>query len=121
MPKILVVDDEVSLRFLIVETLEDKGYEIFEAKDGSDALETLKNITPDLLILDVMMPGMTGYEVLERIKDAKGSMKVMLLTAKAQNVDREKGIAAGADFFFTKPFSPLELATYVYEILKNNT
>ncbi|WP_160673885.1 response regulator [Clostridium sp. C8-1-8] len=118
MRKILIADDEISLRFLISETLEDDDSEIYQAKDGQEALELVYEKKPDLLILDVMMPKLTGYEVIEKLGSDKGDMKIMLLTAKAQLSDREKAMESGADYFLTKPFSPMELLDKVDNIFE---
>ncbi|QAA35316.1 response regulator transcription factor [Clostridium manihotivorum] len=118
MRKILIADDEISLRFLISETLDDDDSEIYQAKDGQEALELVYEKKPDLLILDVMMPKLTGYEVIEKLGTDKGNMKIMLLTAKAQLSDREKAMESGADYFLTKPFSPMELLDKVDNIFQ---
>lgn len=119
MKRILIVDDERPLRMLISGTLEIGDYEIFEADNGVDALELIKKEVPDLVILDVMMPGMTGYEVCKRIKTNPdlANIKVLILTAKGQQSDQEAAWEAMADFYLAKPFSPLNLLTMVEEIL----
>jgi CheY-like chemotaxis protein len=117
---ILIVDDQDELRKLVRMTLECTDYELHEAKDGQIALELAKQIQPDLVILDVMMPGdVDGYQVCDKLKQ-DGSEKtpyVMLLTAKGQMSDLEKGIRAGADNYLIKPFSPLELIELVENAL----
>ena len=116
--KILVADDEGALRLLITGTLEIGDYEIIEADNGLQALELVKLENPDLLILDVMMPGMTGYEVCKRVKtnpDIKDT-KVLILTAKGQQTDKEAAWEAMADFYLAKPFSPMQLYSLVDDI-----
>lgn len=118
MYKILVADDEKALRLLISGTLEIGDYDILEADNGIEALELVKKEKPDLVILDVMMPGMTGYEVCKRIKTNPdiADTKVLILTAKGQQSDKEAAWEALADFYLAKPFSPMDLLSMVKEI-----
>ena len=114
MPTVLIVDDEQHIRLLIEQTLEeleDEGVELITARDGEEALDAVANQRPDLVFLDVMMPKRDGYEVCRAIKGdpVTASTTVFLLTAKGQAVDREQGLAAGADEYLTKPFDPDEL------------
>lgn len=119
MKKILIVDDEASLRMLVAATLEDEGFALYEAEDGVSGLEVAQKHLPDLIILDMMMPGITGLEVCQQLKSNLGTsgIKILLLTAKGQRKDREAAWEAGADFFLTKPFSPGKLLNLVKEIL----
>ena len=119
--KILVVDDELSLRMLISATLEGENYSINEAEDGMEALNIIKSQQPDLIILDVMMPGMSGFEVCKIVKSNPelSKIKILLLTAKAQKSDREEGQKTGADYFLAKPFSPYELLNIINDIFSN--
>ena len=120
MRKILVVDDRPEIRELLKVTLEDSDCTILQAADGAEALTTARREKPDLMILDIMMPGgIDGYEVCRRLKsdEATRSIKIVMLTAKGQKVDMEKGAKVGADDYFVKPFSPLELLNKVSEIL----
>jgi two-component system, OmpR family, phosphate regulon response regulator PhoB len=119
MKKILLAEDEEILRMLIVDSLEDQDYEIDEACDGMEAFECLKNKYYDLVLLDYMMPGMTGLEVIEKVRKIpeKQDLKILMLTAKSQKSDQEKVIEAGANYFLAKPFSPAELVNIVGEIL----
>ncbi len=116
MKKILIADDEEILRILIVDTLED-DLEIAEAEDGKEALQKIRDNEYDLIVLDYMMPHLTGLEVLEQMREDQNTTKVLMLTAKAQDADREKAISKGADYFMSKPFSPMELLTLVENIL----
>ena len=114
MPTVLIVDDEQHIRLLIEQTLEeleDAGVELITARDGEEALDAVANQHPDLVFLDVMMPKRDGYDVCRTIKGdpATAGTTVFLLTAKGQAVDREQGLAAGADDYLTKPFDPDEL------------
>lgn len=118
MEKILLAEDEEILRMLILDTLEDEGYEIHEAGDGKEAVCLLKENKYDLAILDFMMPEMTGLEVVEVTRNTLNNhdLKIMILSAKNQQADREKIIKAGADYFMAKPFSPLDLLMKVRDI-----
>lgn len=120
MCKILVADDESALRMLISGTLEIEDYSILEADNGILALELVKQERPDLIILDVMMPGMTGYEVCKCIKTNQdiADTKVLILTARGQQSDKEAAWEVLADYYLSKPFSPMELLLMVKEILK---
>ncbi|MFC4736412.1 response regulator transcription factor [Bacillus daqingensis] len=117
MKRILVADDEEILRMLITDTLEDLGHDITEAEDGADALQKLSEASFDLLVVDYMMPEKTGMEVLESLSDEQRNMPVIMLTAKAQEQDKQRALAAGADYFMAKPFSPEELEALVEDIL----
>ncbi|MCC5912255.1 MAG: response regulator transcription factor [Clostridiaceae bacterium] len=118
MKKILVADDEVTLRMLIVDSIEDLGFEVDEAEEGKEALEKIQNNDYDLIILDYMMPSMTGIEVLNSLTEVKKKNAIILmLTAKTQDKDQQLAIEAGVDYFMTKPFSPMELYNFVKEAL----
>ncbi|ULO09453.1 response regulator [Paenibacillus sp. 19GGS1-52] len=122
MQKVLVVDDEEVLRMLITDTLEDlENVEIHTAENGLEALARLSADHYDLMILDYMMPEMTGIEVLGRLSmDMKSALPILMLTAKAQEVDRNRAIVAGARYFMPKPFSPIELLQIVEGILSDH-
>lgn len=118
MKKILIVDDEEILRLLISDTLEDLDVQIEIAEDGKIALEKLAQTDYDLILLDYMMPELTGMEVLEQLsKEQRARTPILMLTAKAQDADRTKALEAGVRRFIPKPFSPLELLQVVEEIL----
>lgn len=119
--KILIAEDEPVLRMLIADTLEDEGYEIEEASDGVEALDKMKADVFDLIILDYMMPRMTGAEVIEAVKAESAEErqpKILMLSAKSQQAEQEKMLKAGADGFMSKPFSPLELIGRIGEMLR---
>lgn len=120
MSKILVVDDEPSLRFLVVSSLEDEGYDIAEAADGLEAHALVQENQPDLIILDVMMPGLTGYELCSLLKRNPNTshILILMLTAKGQEQDRVQSQQAGADYYLLKPFSPLALIEIVESLLR---
>ena len=114
MASVLIVDDEQHIRLLIEQTLEeleDEGVQLLTAADGIEALDVIANHHPELVFLDVMMPGKDGFEVARTIKTDLGlsGTTVILLTARGQAVDREAGLAAGADDYITKPFDPDDL------------
>jgi len=116
--RILIADDEEILRMLILDTLEDLEYEIDEAEDGAQALQMITDQSYDLVILDFMMPHLTGVEVLENLTAAqKASINILMLTAKTQESDKEKMISAGANYFMAKPFSPVALLSLIEEII----
>jgi DNA-binding response OmpR family regulator len=117
---ILIVDDQGELRKLVRMTLEFGDYELHEAENGQRALELSKVIQPDLVILDVMMPGdINGYQVCEKLKQGQNKKVpyVLLLTARGQKSDIEVGERVGADNYLVKPFSPLELIDNVKKAL----
>lgn len=118
MKRILVVDDEEILRMLICDTLEDLGYDIDEAEDGIEALKKISQQTYDLIILDYMMPNLSGLEVIEELAmEVKQNTPILMLTAKAQESDRQIALEKGANYFMSKPFSPIELLGLVEDIL----
>lgn len=118
--QVLLADDEVALRFLISETLEDEGYQLTEVEAGDEALEQLKLHTYDLIILDYMMPGLTGIEVCDWIRREGGSnatKPVLLLTAKTSMKDKERAAEVGITEYIMKPFSPTLLVQIVNKYL----
>ena len=118
-PKVLVVDDEPFICRSLTFVLKKGNYDVLEARDGQEALSAIREHKPDLVFLDVMMPKMSGFEVCETIKKEHGldSVHIVLLTAKGQEADREKGYALGADNYITKPFDPDTLFDYACERL----
>lgn len=117
---VLIADDESSMRLLVHATIESDDYSVIEAADGIDAWALIQKHKPSLVLLDVQMPGRSGLEVLRAIKadPILRSTRVILLTSKAMEGDIEAGLIAGADFYLTKPFSPLDLLTRVEEALQ---
>jgi two-component system, OmpR family, alkaline phosphatase synthesis response regulator PhoP len=108
MPKILVVDDEASIVNLITSYLKAEGYEYYAASDGPAALKAARAYKPDIIILDLMLPGVDGLEVLSRLR-RESDVYVILLTARTEETDKIVGLSVGADDYITKPFSPREL------------
>ncbi|CAN0603796.1 response regulator transcription factor [Flagellimonas eckloniae] len=122
--KILIVDDESHIRMLIEQTLEDledEGVELLFAENGEEALNVINESRPNLVFLDVMMPKMNGMEVCQKVKKEPNSsdIYIILLTAKGQEIDRQKGLEMGADKYMTKPFDPDEMLAVAEEILKS--
>ncbi|UVE94641.1 response regulator transcription factor [Dietzia sp. B32] len=118
-PRVVIADDDDDIRELVAFKLENAGYEIRTARDGVEALEAITSFTPSLAILDIMMPGLSGLDVLRRLRDGEGpeSCRVLLLTARARDAEVDAGFAAGADDYVIKPFSPRELLRRVDALL----
>ncbi|MCD7035772.1 response regulator [Metabacillus sp. GX 13764] len=118
MARILLAEDEEILRMLVADTLEEEGYSLEEAADGEEALKKMLEHEYDLILLDYMMPGYTGLELIEKIRNHpdKKNAKIMMLSAKSQAADQERVLDAGADYFMAKPFSPIQLLEKIKEI-----
>jgi CheY-like chemotaxis protein len=116
---VLVVDDDAAVRMVLQLAFERTDYRVEAAEDGEGALALARERRPDLMLLDIGMPGMDGLEVCRRLKadPATSGIKIVLLTARVQERDREVGMAAGADGYLTKPFSPRAVIAYVDEAL----
>ena len=117
MAKILVIDDEPSIVNLVTAYLKPEGYEVLTAMDGPSGLKAAHAFKPDLIILDIMLPGMDGIEVLSRLR-RESEVYVILLTAKTEETDKIVGLSIGADDYVTKPFSPRELTARVKAALR---
>lgn len=115
--KILIVDDETTILNLILAYLKPEGYEVFTASDGPAGLQAARAYKPDLIVLDVMLPGMDGVEVLTRLR-RESDVYVILLTAKTEETDKIVGLSVGADDYVTKPFSPRELVARIKAALR---
>ncbi len=118
---ILVVDDEAHIRALCRMYLENAGYTVLEAEDGSTGLASMERMRPALVLLDVMLPGIDGWQVLNRIRQQTVWMPVMLLTAVGDEADRVSGLEMGADDYLTKPFSPKEMVARVKAVLRRTS
>ncbi len=118
---ILAVDDEKHILRLVQINLEKAGYEVRTATNGREAVESVRERRPDLVVMDVMMPEMDGFEALKLLKSqpATASIPVIMLTAKAQDADVFHGWQSGADLYLTKPFNPMELLTFVKRIFES--
>lgn len=118
--KILVVEDEPSLIFTLTDTLENEGYEVLVAEEGSKAVELVKEQKPDLMLLDLMLPGKSGYEILEEVRNLKFTFPIIILTAKEQEMDKVQGLTLGADDYLTKPFGVKELLARIKARLRRS-
>jgi two-component system, OmpR family, phosphate regulon response regulator PhoB len=121
-PLVLVCDNEPALRALVRGALAQADYDVHEAKDGDESLKLARELEPDLIVLDMMMPGRSGLQVLEelRLEERFLDTPVIMLTARAQASDRLAAADAGVSLFVPKPFSPLELAVVVDDLIGAN-
>jgi two-component system alkaline phosphatase synthesis response regulator PhoP len=117
MAKILVIDDEPSIVNLVSAYLKPEGYQVFTAADGIAGLKAARAFKPDVIVLDLMLPGKDGYEVLSQLR-RESNVYVILLTAKTEETDRIVGLSVGADDYVTKPFSPRELVARIKAALR---
>lgn len=115
--KVFVVDDDENIRDLISLYLTKDGYEVEQFESGEKSLEALKSITPDLVLLDIMMPGMDGYDTLKAIRKL-GSIPVIMVTAKDETFDKVLGLELGADDYIVKPFEPKEMTARVKAVIR---
>lgn len=121
MKKVLVLEDESSIRSFIVINLRRAGYEVIEAESGEEALEKLKtNSDTRVALLDVMLPGIDGFEVCRRIRATNSRIGIIMLTARSQEMDKVTGLMTGADDYVTKPFSPAELTARVDALMRRS-
>ncbi|RLG34362.1 response regulator receiver protein [Methanosarcinales archaeon] len=118
--KILIVDDELDTLLPLKRALEMEDFNVIEAQDGVEALEKVRSEIPDLLLLDLMLPKLNGFEVCQRLKkdDATNSIPIIMLTAKGETSDKIKGIEIGADDYVTKPFDLAELKARIKAVLR---
>lgn len=117
--KVLIADDEANIVISLEFLMKREGYAVSIARDGPAALAAIRSAKPDLVLLDVMMPGLTGFEVCQAVRadEALAGVKILMLSAKGRDTDIAKGQAMGADAYMTKPFSTKELAAKVREML----
>jgi DNA-binding response OmpR family regulator len=117
--RVLVIDDEAPIRLLCRVNLEAEGMEVLEASDGPTGLEKARNEEPDVILLDVMMPGLDGWQVAEELLDSEStsSIPIIFLTARAEVRDRARGLDLGGIDYVTKPFNPVELAPLVLDLI----
>lgn len=116
--KIMVVEDEPSLVFTLQDTLENEGYEVFISDTGTDAVSMVRSVKPDLLILDVMLPGVSGFEICKQVREEKFTFPIIMLTARDQEIDKVTGLNIGADDYITKPFGVKELLARIQARLR---
>ena len=116
--KVLVVEDEDSIRKFVKINLEREGFEVLEAGTGEEGLEIAFNNDIDIVILDLMLPGIDGYEVCKQLRDESEELGIIMLTAKSQDLDKIMGLEFGTDDYMTKPFNPMELVLRVKSLAK---
>jgi DNA-binding response OmpR family regulator len=118
--RLLLADDDASFRQLIVMTLGDADFDLLQAVDGEEALQVARDQRPALVLLDVNMPRMDGFEVCRHLKSdpTTSSMKIVMLTGRGADVDRRRARELGADGYFSKPFSPVQLLNQIYALLE---
>jgi len=116
--RVMVIDDDRDIRFVIRMNLEAEGYEVEECADGFSALEAIATTRPDIIVCDIMMPGLDGYGVLEHLKADEDARHIPLIFLTAKGSDKEiwDGWQSGADYYLTKPFDPDELITYLHYV-----
>ncbi|SNQ48577.1 Histidine kinase [Frankia canadensis] len=117
-PRVLVVDDDAVIRQLVVVNLELEGFEVHTAVDGVDALEMVREVRPQVITLDIMMPRMDGWDVATALREDPSTVdiRLIMLTARAQEADVKRGSRIGVDYYLTKPFDPDELITVVHKL-----
>jgi DNA-binding response OmpR family regulator len=118
MKKILIADDEPNIVISLEYLMQREGFDVSVARDGDEALAMIRELQPDLVLLDAMMPKLTGFEVLQQLREDGLGLKVLMLTAKGRDTDIEKGRALGADDYVVKPFSTRELVERVKQLLE---
>src|SRR5437588_2193571 len=114
---ILVVDDDVQLRKIVTQNLEAEGYQVLAVRDGAEALEAIERDAPDLVLLDVMLPRMDGFEVCQRVREFS-AVPIIMITARGRGQDKVKGLDLGADDYLTKPFRVDEMLERVRAVLR---
>jgi DNA-binding response OmpR family regulator len=107
--KIVIVEDEPSLVFTLQDTLESEGYDVTVVQEGDKAIETVKDVEPDLMLLDIMLPGTSGYDICKEVRELKYTFPIIMLTARDQEIDKVAGLNIGADDYMTKPFGVKDL------------
>ncbi|WP_407307754.1 winged helix-turn-helix domain-containing protein [Desulfosporosinus sp. SB140] len=117
-PKILVVEDEESIRRFITLNLNAAGYQVGEAATGEEALSMLKAFVPEVVVLDLMLPGISGLEVCQKVRESVPETLVIMLTARGQDTDKILGLELGADDYMVKPFNPFELIARIKAVLR---
>lgn len=118
--KIVIVEDEPSLVFTLEDTLENEGYNVFVSEKGSKAVDIVKKENPDLMILDLMLPGMSGYDVCKKVREMDYTFPIIMLTARDQEIDKVTGLNIGADDYITKPFGVKELLARIKARLRRS-
>jgi DNA-binding response OmpR family regulator len=118
--KILIAEDDPHIRLGVVDALESEGYEVTECSDGAQALPLIKQTQPDLVILDIMLPRKSGFDICRELRATKSAVPVLMLTAKGEEIDKVIGLELGADDYVTKPFGLRELLARVHALLRRS-
>jgi len=118
MSKILIVDDEEEARSVLREILKREGYEVFQAANGEEAIRIVKDNRPDVILLDIRMPVMDGFEVCKRLKEKEETKAIPIITITGYSEEKEKSLMSGADDFLSKPFEKIDLITRIKAILR---
>lgn len=118
--KVLVVEDEASIRKFISINLNRNGFEVLEVDSGEMAIHSFNNFSPSVVILDIMLPGIDGFKVCQKIRELKTDTAIIMLTAKSQDMDKIMGLELGADDYMVKPFNPLELVARIRAVLRRS-
>lgn len=118
--KIVIVEDEPSLVFTLRDTLENEGYEVFVVEEGNGAVDLVQEVDPDLMLLDLMLPGKSGYDICKEIRDLRFTFPIIMLTARDQEIDKVTGLNIGADDYITKPFGVKELLARINARLRRS-
>lgn len=118
--RILIIEDEFGIRSFVAINLKEAGYEVQEAATGEEGLKLAEEFKPELVVLDVMLPGMDGYQVCKVLRESYQEIGILLLTAKGQDMDKIIGLELGADDYMVKPFNPLELLARIKAILRRS-
>lgn len=119
--KIVIVEDEPSLVFTLRDTLENEGYEVFVVEEGDKAVGLVKEVNPDLMLLDLMLPGKSGYDICKEVRELRYSFPIIMLTARDQEIDKVTGLNIGADDYITKPFGVKELLARINARLRRSS
>ncbi len=118
--RILVIEDDSAIRRGLVDALEFTGYQVLQAADGSEGMKLALRSTYDLLLLDLILPGLSGFEILQQLRETRPSLPVIILTARGEEADRVRGLRLGADDYVVKPFSVRELLARVEAVLRRS-
>ncbi|TDL74407.1 response regulator transcription factor [Rhodococcus qingshengii] len=116
--KILVVEDEIPIRKLIVFNLERSNYEVLEAGDGKEAIELVHDQSPSLVLLDLMLPDMDGFDICTKLRESHPELPIVIVSARGQDMEKIMGLELGADDYIVKPFNPLELVARIRSVLR---
>jgi len=116
--RILIVEDEPSLVFTLTDTLENEGYQVHVVTEGNKAVNAVQEIHPDLMLLDLMLPGKSGYDICKEVRDLEFTFPIIMLTARDQEIDKVTGLTIGADDYITKPFGVKELLARIHARLR---